>query len=86
MKFEQNTGEIKHNILRYTADKEGIMKLISLSIGKYVVKENVLVERPPTLLPKGGWLLHISLTETEVQQVEKILHQKVKILYLPIGR
>ena len=56
------------------------MKLISLSIGKYVVKENVLVERPPTLLPKGGWLLHISLTETEVQQVEKILQNKPNAL------
>ena len=86
MKFEQNTGEIKHNILRYTADKEGIMKLISLSIGKYVVKENVLVERPPTLLTKGGWLLHISLTKTEVQQVEKILQNKPNALNLLCSR
>ena len=74
--------EINQNILRYTADKEGVMKLISLSIGKYVIKENITVERPPALLTKGGWLLHINMTETEVQQLEKILQNKPNALNL----
>ena len=67
---------------KYTKDREGVDRLLQLSIRKYVRKENICVERPPTQKMNKTWIIHLSMFEMEVQSIEKILQTKPNVLNL----
>ena len=60
--------------------------MITLSVGKYVRKENVMIERPPVKLADNNWLVHLSMSDMEANEMEEIYKTKPTALNLLCSR
>ena len=56
--------------------------MLALSIGKYVRKENIQIERPPARLGHNNWIVHLSMTEIEANEMQEIHKNKPTALNL----
>ena len=56
--------------------------MLALSIGKYVRKENIKIERPPARLGDNNWIVHLSMTEIEANEMQEIYKKKPTALNL----
>ena len=57
-------------------------RLIELSVGKFVRKDNIYIERPPRQSDNKSWVIHLSMFELEVQGIEKIVLTNPNVLNL----
>ena len=67
---------------KYVKDREGLDRLIELSVGKFVRKDNLYIERPPRQSDNKSWVIHMSMFELEVQGIEKIVLSNPNVLNL----